>query len=141
MARGFLPVVALADNQQPVMASASSSSSPSNWQKKGKARAGSQKANQVPPVRYPPQGAGKSDPKGRAKANMTCLRCGQQGHWAANCPLSASKGSGVKRPAPTEGMAQFTEEEEGMIIFEDHNGHQRPDCVMLDPGASAFLAG
>ena len=40
-------------------------------------------------------------------------------------------------------MAQVVDEEQGMIIFEDHNGHQRPDCVMLDPGASAFkvLAG
>ena len=121
MARGFLPVVALTDNnQQPVMANASSSSSPSHWQKKGKGKGGKSKGKGKPSatIRYPPQGAGKSDPKGRAKANMTCLRCGQQGHWAANCPQSASKGSGLKRPAPTEGMAQVLEEEQGMIIFE-----------------------
>ena len=143
MARGFLPVVALADNQQPVMAGASSSSSsPRSWQRKGKGKGGKSKGKSSTTVRYPPQGAGKSDPKGRAKANMTCLRCGQQGHWAANCPQgSASKGSSLKRPAPTESMAQLHDDEHGMIIFEDHNGHQRPDCVMLDPEASAFLAG
>ena len=66
----------------------------------------------------------------------------KQGHWAATGPQgSASKGSSLKRPAPTGGMAQRQDDEHGMIIFEDHNGHQRPDCVMLDPGASAFLAG
>lgn len=78
MARGFLPVVALADNQQPVMANTSSSSSPSNWQKKGKGKGGKTKGKPSATFRYPPQGAGKSDPKGRAKANMTCLGCGQQ---------------------------------------------------------------
>lgn len=55
-----------------------SSSSPSSWQKK--AKGGKSKGKPSMTVRYPPQGAGKSDPKGRAKANVTCLRCGQQGH-------------------------------------------------------------
>ena len=31
--------------------------------------------------------------------------------------------------------------ETGMVIFQDGDGQERPDCVMLDPGASAFLAG
>ena len=55
-------------------------------------------------IRYPQQGAGKFDRKGRAKANLACLRCGQPGHWAANCPQgssSPSARSSAKRPAPT----------------------------------------
>ena len=29
--------------------------------------------------------------------------------------------------------------ENGMVIFEDQEGSQRPDCAMMDPGASSFL--
>ena len=76
---------------------------------------------------------------------MTCLRCGQQGHWAANCPQSTSpKSSGAKRPAPTESMAQALDNgasEMTMLTFQDSSGNERPVCVMLDPGASAFLSG
>ena len=28
-----------------------------------------------------------------------------------------------------------------MLTFQDSSGNERPDCVMLDPGASAFLSG
>ncbi|MCG8595304.1 MAG: hypothetical protein MI785_13220, partial [Kiloniellales bacterium] len=28
-----------------------------------------------------------------------------------------------------------------MVIFEDQEGSQRPDCAMMDPGASSFLMG
>ncbi len=31
--------------------------------------------------------------------------------------------------------------ESGMVIFQDIDGHERVDCTMLDPGASAFLCG
>ena len=31
--------------------------------------------------------------------------------------------------------------ETGMVIFQDSHGHERVDCTMLDPGASAFLCG
>ena len=98
-------------------------------------------------IRYPPQGAGKSDPKGRAKANMTCLRCGQVGHWAANCPQSSTSPSArspaVKRPASTTEAVAMTStvEESALLIFQDSTGAERPECVMLDPGASAFLSG
>ena len=126
------------------VAPASSSSSSTTW-RKGKGKGGKNKGKGSNTIRYPPQGAGKSDPKGRAKAAMTCLRCGQQGHWAANCPQSASpKSSGQKRPAPTESMAQARDDEASeitMLTFQDSSGNERPDCVMLDPGASAFLSG
>ena len=149
MSRGFLPVVALTDQQQPLPTGASSSASttsPTSWQRKGKGKGGKSKGKgkggKSNTIRYPPSTGGKSDPKGRARANMTCLRCGQQGHWSANCPQSASpKSSGTKRPAPTESMAQSVNTEDAMIIFQDSTGAERPECVMLDPGASAFFSG
>ena len=32
-------------------------------------------------------------------------------------------------------------EELALLTFQDANGLERPDCAMLDPGASAFLSG
>ena len=32
-------------------------------------------------------------------------------------------------------------EESALLIFQDATGAERPECVMLDPGASAFLSG
>ena len=76
---------------------------------------------------------------------MTCLRCGQLGHWASSCPQNA-KGStspSNKRPAPstttTEGMAVHSES--ALVQFQDIHGAEHPEATMLDPGASAFLSG
>ena len=145
-ARGYLPIVALTDGGS-TSPTATSPQSPTSWRTKGKGKGGSKGGKSKTTIRYPPQGAGKSDPKGRAKANMTCLRCGQPGHWAANCPQSSSspsaRSAGVKRPASTtEAMAMTpAAEESALLIFQDATGAERPECVMLDPGASAFLSG
>ena len=32
-------------------------------------------------------------------------------------------------------------DENALLIFKDSNGAERPECVMLDPGASGFLSG
>ena len=149
MARGYLPIVALTDGQQGSPPSSSTTNSPTSsattWRAKGKGKGG-KKGKSKTTVRYPPQGAGKFDPKGRAKANLTCLRCGQPGHWAANCPQGSSSPTSrtsTKRPASTtEGMAHVVPPSEtALLIFQDSEGRERPDCVMLDPGASAFLSG
>ena len=141
LSRGFLPVVALQDN-------ASQSSSPTRSPSKGgfgsggsgKGSGGRHSGKGKNVVRYAPRPAGKGDIKARAQSALVCLRCGMEGHWAANCnqpPRSAA----VKRPAPssTEGMAVSSEE--AHVLFQDERGHDRPDAVMLDPGASAFLSG
>ena len=142
MSRGYLPIVALTDPQHGGQAPTSPTTSPSNWRAtgkgKGNSKSGKSKSKSKTTIRYPPQGAGHFDPKGRAKANMTCLSCGQPGHWAANCPQKR------RAPSTTEGMAlqtTFQAEEMAMLLFQDQRGNERPDCVMLDPGASAFLSG
>ena len=149
MSRGYLPIVALTD-QQGGHSPTSSTTSPSSWRAKGKGKGSSKsgKSKSKTNIRYSNTDNRPVDPRARAKAAMTCLRCGQPGHWAANCPQNASGSmkSGQKRPAPstTEGMAlqtTFKPDESAMLIFQDSNGSERPDCVMLDPGASAFLSG
>ena len=146
LSRAYLPVVALTGNQQQGPSSSDGSpGGPPRGKGKGYGSSGRGKGRNI--VRYsnPP---GKADPRGRAKAAMTCLRCGQQGHWAANCPQGASKGgSSNKRPAPssttstTEGMAFTAGIESALVLFQDSRGHDRADSTMLDPGASAFLSG
>ena len=95
-------------------------------------------------VRYH-RGPGKErDPRGRASAAMrTCLRCGQNGHTTSDCPVPrSSANSPSKRPATSQSVESMAIGlETGMVIFQDVNGHERVDCTMLDPGASAFLCG
>ena len=88
LSRGFLPAVALTDGvsgkgSNPT--STTSSPTSSNRKGKGKSTKGGRGTNTV---RYPSmKGKCKADPRGRAKGASICLRCGQQGHWAANCPV------------------------------------------------------
>ena len=144
LARGYLPVVALTDGQTPTSPTSSTSTGKGRDKGRGKGK-GKTKGKGSNVIRYPPSTGGKSDPKGRAKANMTCLRCGQVGHWAVNCPQNpkGSSSPSNKRPAPssttTEGMA--LQAEQAMLLFQDENGLDHPEATMLDPGASAFLSG
>ena len=143
MARGFMPVVALTDNQTTVPIDAGPVPSGSKGKDKNKGKGKSKKGKGQNVVRYPYTTAKDADPRGRAKAT-NCLRCGQLGHWAANCPQNAKSSSPTssnKRPAPghTEGMAVKTEET--LVLFQDEYGAECVDATMLDPGTSAFLSG
>ena len=89
----------------------------------------------------------ESDPKGRGRAALAaaCVRCGSTSHKTAQCAQQAtpkpSTTSSGKRQA-VESMAILTDET-SLVMLEDAAGHEpeRPDCAMLDPGASSFLMG
>eukprot|EP00435_Cladocopium_sp_Y103_P072700 s52_g41.t1 len=115
---------------------ASPSASPGRG--KGKSKKGKGKSKS--------KGGGKQpDPKGRAKAagsiggQPTCLRCGQVGHMTYNCPVPRGNSPPKRKAAPTESTVDHIES--GHVTFTDIDGNERHDCAMLDPGASAFLAG
>ncbi len=141
LSRGYLPIVALTESQANlspgISSTPSSPTSPSGKGKKGKGK-GKGKSKNV--FRYPARGPGKQpDPKGRAQASMVCLRCGGN-HFTNMCPVQRTTSN--KRPASSVESTVFDGvKESGMVIFQDQHGHERPDCVMLDPGASAFLSG
>ena len=154
LSRGFLPVVALAD--QGGSSSPASPSSPSKGKGHGtsgkgyggsgtKGRGKGRKGKAT--FKAPRPGGKAPDPRGRAAAAMQCLRCGATGHQAANCPrppkhAATSPAGGVAKKANVEGVAAAIEpHDHGLVIFEDVQGRPRVDCTMLDPGASAFLLG
>ena len=92
LARGFYPVVALGpDGQQSNLAAQASGKgkskgAPASSSAKGKSKG---KGKSKPSAR---SGPGPSSAKGRAasvRGDSTCLRCGQKGHWARNCPKAA----------------------------------------------------
>ena len=95
VSRGFYPVVAMVERQYTPGKGRSQSSSP----KKGKGKKGRGKTKQGP---ITPSGNPKgSTSKARGSAavgRQMCLRCGQAGHWARNCPT----GGDNKRKADAE---------------------------------------
>ena len=148
LSRGFLPIVALAD--QSGTASGSQSPIPPGRGKGfgGKSKGGKGRGKGKNIVKYQKPGGKSADPRGRAAAVLQCIRCGATGHQAAQCPRPAKHST----PAPTpsspakkthvESMAMaHPPSEQGLVIFEDSRGRPRVDCTMLDPGASAFLMG
>lgn len=68
------------------------------------------------------------------------LRCGSYGHRAVEC--TANRQSSNKRPASgRKESVVFDPLESGHVVFQDEDGHERPDTAMLDAGVSAYLCG
>ena len=136
--RGYYPVVALVDgpghqSQLPVTATAPPSGKGKGKQK-GKTKKGSNSAKGSP--------SGKSKAPARAAATQ-CLRCGQPGHWASQCPTkvaASTGGSPTKRPKPSDAMMVSgpTPDVEVHELAADVFGR----CVGIqDGGASSVVTG
>ena len=144
LSRGFLPVVALTDPQAGNLSPGLGSGSSSPTSGAGKGKKGSKgKGRGKSTFAGRPRPAGKGEVKSRGSAGInanTCLRCGGYGHRAAECSVNRQSSNKRTAPGPTESVA-FDPVESGHVIFQDCNGHERPDTAMLDPGASAYLCG
>ncbi|CAL1148549.1 unnamed protein product [Cladocopium goreaui] len=130
-ARGFYPVVAVVEK-------------PQNYDggKKGKSPTRSQKgkgkSKQLPhkPKRASP------DPKGRANAagygKKLCLRCGQPGHMARNCPTASAD---RKRKVDDDDAINMVETyaTEGVYNLDDDDDETGEDVAVQDGGASSVL--
>ena len=130
--RGFYPVVALVDKPF-----ASSSSSTRTKGKKGKSKTKKGKSH------FGKGDSGKQgplNPKGAARRGQAivgrqlCLRCGQSGHWARNCPSGAEK----KRKIEGEDSVMMVTEVFAMDQTdgeEDESSHH----AVQDGGAASVL--
>jgi hypothetical protein len=140
LARGFYPVVAVAG---PMPTAAGSNPAPSGKGKAGKSPPKGQGKKRPASASGPPPGrpAGKT-PAARGSAavgKQTCLRCGQVGHWARNCPQATSSASSAKRPRPEDddAMAMMAEE----CFHTGDTSDSTPSHAILDGGAVSFLVG
>ena len=135
--RGYYPVVALAD---PSPSSSAQSQRP--YPPKGKGSKGSKGKNTS---RSPPQ---KGDAKSRGKAALssssfnknTCLRCGQPGHFAAQCPQ--------KRTTPSNSASPTSKKSKGernalMVNFAMKDASSMPNGIhgTIDGSASCMAVG
>eukprot|EP00435_Cladocopium_sp_Y103_P029927 s3688_g7.t1 len=141
--RGFLPVVALDPN-----ATSTNSQLPVNPKGKGKSKKGRVKGKGGGQInaKYSKAPIKPHDPRGRAQAALRCLRCGSTSHTTTQCiqgskPTPKASPTGPNKKQVVEGVAATNIPESGMVIFEDHHGAARPDCAIMDPGASSILMG
>ena len=140
-ARGYWPVVALPPESQ---GQSSSSSPPSTGglvkgKSKGKGKGASKgkskgRSSQRPIV---PKRGTMVQRTMAAGYNVNCLKCGQLGHWAAQCPMGSrsSTTSPPKKLKTSDGQAMVAS---GYV---DH--HQPMDVVLatIDTGASSVVIG
>ena len=108
-ARGYFPVVALADGGGQTMAAGSQAPRAPKGKGSGK---GKGKVKGKPSYRQsnPPQRGSAA-----SRANATrCLRCGQVGHWAANCTNSPAKSS--PSPSNTSSPAKKPKTDNAMMV-------------------------
>ena len=137
--RGFWPVVAM----NPEAASPSSSQRPftPSTNRKGASKSSKGYGGKSRQTRPPPQ---KGDAKSRGKAatgttTLTCFKCNQPGHTAANCPRNTSTSStSAKRPRSSHSINMANEQH-----TTDNNTHPQPAGYFAtqDGGASSMVAG
>ena len=83
--RGFYPVVALVDRHSSPSPSSPGSKGKGKGKKAGGKRPGKKGGKQLPVTK----GGSKAGARGKAAmGRQVCLRCGQAGHWARDCPAA-----------------------------------------------------
>ena len=137
MLRGFLPVVALDPN------AASSNQQPVNSKGKGKKGRGKGRGKEQCEVHQSPYEASRSQ-----RSSTSCNAMSSLCHTTAQCtqgseptPKAAPAGPNKRQATEVVASNNLADPENGMVMFEDQSGAQRPDCAMMDPGASSFLMG
>ena len=131
-ARGFYSVVAVVEKPQTYEGG-----------KKGKSPTRSQKGKGKSKQKMPHKPKRPSpDPKGRANAagygKKLCLRCGQPGHMARNCPTASAD---RKRKADDDEACHMVESyaPEGVFNMDDDDDETGEDVAVQDGGASSVL--
>ena len=128
--RGFYPVVALVDR-----GSSSVTSSSSGFKGKGKRSKGKSKGKSKDKAQRPiPPAKGKA--RGQAiVGRQLCLRCGQSGHWARNCPQAGDKKRKVDDSNRDEVMMVET------YALDEADGYdvESSNLAAQDGGASSVL--
>ncbi|CAJ1372449.1 unnamed protein product [Effrenium voratum] len=135
-ARGYYPVVALTDtNALPVTSTSSSLPSHGGRGKSSKGKHSKSKGKGVG-GRPPQKGSASQRARDALPPGTKCLRCGQPGHWAAQCPQNSQPNSPNKRPKPADSMVA----QEETAYLEDHVD-QPYITGTQDGGASSVLCG
>ena len=126
MSRGYYPVVAMVPE----------SNKPTTYKGKSKGKGG--KGKKGPGGKQTPKPP-SAKARGRAALGSNkCLRCGQTGHWARNCPIAAGQKRKAEAPPDTE-INMVTDEVEVNMHEDDGTESEPDDTAMLDCGAASVL--
>ncbi|CAL1173005.1 unnamed protein product [Cladocopium goreaui] len=133
LSRGYYPVVAMVPGGQ----------NTSKGQQKGKRPIKGSKSKGKTQMKQAPR---TPNPRARGKTalgSVTCLRCGQAGHYAKNCPQSSTKRK-ADGPADSDAMVHMVANDDNDVqqinMHEDDGEESEPDDTGIwDCGAASVL--